>query len=322
MVDVFTVSPYKFERDMFRNPEARVVMFVHGGAFIIGDKSDHRAFADTVLRILVEDSRQDMRNVCVAIPNYTLSSVNYRSAIYENMSLLVLCFAPLLCLGSRTAFVLICVILFAVVVLASSSGVFEEIQGKRRSTLHPVHTKDVAGCIAMLQHHTQSQRRIFLVGHSAGGFITSNLALDPCHLRQHGFEWPRDALQTVVCISGPYNVKRLKETRVGDIVRDSAFGLRAGHATLFKQIHALHAAHGHRSEWPGSIFPHLYLVNATYDFTLTRHAYDLSFLLNETGIPFQRFSVKRSNHFSVKYLRDDENDTINLVRSLLVNIYK
>ena len=74
VVDVFTVSPYKFERDMFRNSEARVVMFVHGGAFIIGDKSDHRAFADTVLRILVEDSKQDTRNVCVAIPNYTLSS--------------------------------------------------------------------------------------------------------------------------------------------------------------------------------------------------------------------------------------------------------
>ena len=325
-MDIYTLVENGWEEHLRDNRNARIVMFIHGGAFIIGDKKDHRNLAESILIMLHRHLEQTKTSIGVVIPNYTLSQVNYTCAVNKNMSLLVLLLAPLLCLQSLVTFVILCILVFGLIiffVLGLSSedqtmgeSMEEHVQSEIRKGRHPVHCNDVARAIACVQTHTDSCVGLFLIGHSAGAFITSTLSLDPYFLRRYNYHWPRDAISYNFSISGPYNLRRLWETRIGEIVKNSVFHPKS--TSLLESLEDFAQISSHKPEWPDRIFPVLIFLNAAYDFSLTRHTHDLCFHLRELGIPWKRYIVDKSNHFTVKYLDEKENDTIQVLRTLLL----
>ena len=71
---------------------------------------------------------------------------------------------------------------------------------------HPAHTQDVAKAFAWVHKHAAEYQidrsRIFMAGHSAGGYIVSLLGLDWKYLEQEGLS--PQALRGVITISGAY----------------------------------------------------------------------------------------------------------------------
>lgn len=57
---------------------------------------------------------------------------------------------------------------------------------------HPAHVRDAAAAFAWVVRHAQSlgadSRRIYVAGHSAGGYLAALLALDGAHLAEHGLD--------------------------------------------------------------------------------------------------------------------------------------
>ncbi|KAL6074608.1 Alpha/beta hydrolase [Balamuthia mandrillaris] len=85
---------------------------------------------------------------------------------------------------------------------------------RRSSTVHPVHTNDVAAAVHWLKTNAQTYgydpQRIFLFGHSAGAHMSGLLALDPSYLSQFG-ESAASSLRGIVGASGIYDLVLLNQ---------------------------------------------------------------------------------------------------------------
>ena len=89
---------------------------------------------------------------------------------------------------------------------------------------HPEHARDVARALAWV--HKQSkvygwhQKKIFLMGHSAGAHLSSLVAVDPFYLAEQGLK--PDVVRGVVAISGVYDLELTGIT--GQFLYESVFG--------------------------------------------------------------------------------------------------
>lgn len=91
---------------------------------------------------------------------------------------------------------------------------------------HPEHVKDCARAFAWLVanigKHGGDPKRLFVMGHSAGGHLTALLTLDKKYLAEH--KVPEDAIKGSIPISGVYDIPAVeKENRLLKIFYD-AFG--------------------------------------------------------------------------------------------------
>ncbi|CAG8550614.1 4561_t:CDS:1 [Paraglomus brasilianum] len=129
-----------------------ILIFLHGGAWRTGDKSEFLAFGEGLSR---------KANVAVALVNYRLST-------------------------------------------------------KETSEVkHPNHIEDVAAAVFWIHQHGKKynyrQDRIYLVGHSAGAFLASQLVFMPEYLDRYDSSI-RDQIRGVVGIEGIYDLVELVET--------------------------------------------------------------------------------------------------------------
>lgn len=94
--------------------------------------------------------------------------------------------------------------------------------------VHPAHVRDAAAAVAFVRagalRYGYDPGRVFVGGHSAGGFISAHLAFDPSHLQSVG-EKP-DAIRGFLGLEGIYDVPAL-DARFPSYRRDflsDAFG--------------------------------------------------------------------------------------------------
>jgi acetyl esterase/lipase len=75
---------------------------------------------------------------------------------------------------------------------------------------HPAHSQDFAAAVAWVHHHLgeigAAPDRLFLGGHSAGGYLAAIVALDPTYLNEVGLS-PKD-VAGVIGVSGIYRLNR------------------------------------------------------------------------------------------------------------------
>ncbi len=92
---------------------------------------------------------------------------------------------------------------------------------------HPEHVKDCARAFAWvasnIEKHGGDPRRLFVMGHSAGGHLAALLALDPKYLAEVKIE--PSTIKGVIPMSGPYVIPPLPEDAPGILrIFPEAFG--------------------------------------------------------------------------------------------------
>jgi acetyl esterase/lipase len=92
---------------------------------------------------------------------------------------------------------------------------------------HPEHVKDCARALSWLasniHKHGGDPKRMFVMGHSAGGHLTALLTLDRKYLDE--LSVPADAIQGAIPMSGPYTIPALPQGTNGILkIFPDAFG--------------------------------------------------------------------------------------------------
>ncbi len=88
---------------------------------------------------------------------------------------------------------------------------------------HPDHARDVARATAWIYRHSKQYgwdpKGLFLMGHSAGGHLSSLVAVDPRYLKEHNLT--PEIIRGVVTLSGVYDLTKTGIT--GQFVYETAF---------------------------------------------------------------------------------------------------
>ncbi len=288
-----------------QNPKAGVVIVIHGGAWIFGD-------------------RRDMHSICEYLSDktgcYTVS-VEYALSQFDRDDLQKAVLVELIVLFSlmvlvrrqvmKWVFFTLCVFL---IVLTSTIALFYEPEVCHT---HPQHVKDIAQCISWIRKQKVfpcNKDSIFLVGHSAGAHLAALVSLNLRFLRE--LEIPVSCLRGVVCISGVFSFFRVQESFVKWLLNRSVFNDRAGNFSE-QQLRALSCTPDNYKEfdrwnwivdaWPifhdhqiTSQTPPFLLLTAGLDLSLLKHAQDFQTVLKKAGVHVQRAHFDATTHFSIR----------------------
>lgn len=255
--------------------KAPVILYIHGGAWHIGDKKHSRFPAEH----MAHDGH------VVVVPAYHLTTLSTQ----EYMGLLqfgiVICLLFVLCFRSaenRMAIMIMAMIFVTVFLVMMSFAPDNKIQ-------HPQHIIDVANSLRWtidnIDKYGGDPDKIVVMGHSAGAHLASLLATN--HRFTDMFDIPRDTIKGTIAMSGVYNDKRLTESRLGDTILKRVFGDNA-HFDAFPIYNIKH------DETP----PHL-LLNASKDISLKRHAADYFFALRTKEVYAKSIEVPDTTHWSI-----------------------
>lgn len=261
---------------------APVVLVVHGGAWMIGDK-------------------ERTKDVCEALSNAGFLAVtcNYRlsdlpiagfrqtlwwSTIISPTILWALNVRPL-------RIILVIAVLFVVWAVFLT---WNSMSVPEATSSAPLHIGDVESVLDWVEQNIREyggdENCILLLGHSAGAHLVSLLAIRRCHQPNH-------PLRGVVCISGVYSHDRLKEITMGDWLATCAFGKQENYTPFFP-VYNVHNA----------LPPH-FLINAQWDLSLIKHTWDMFMMLRSHGI-YTRFKYFEGNHFSIMKNWNNERNTV------------
>jgi acetyl esterase/lipase len=148
----------------------------------------------------------------------------------------------------------------------------------------PFHRADIEAAMAFIGTHGTRYRldttQTVLLGHSAGAHLVALVASAP------RFDAPHVTVRGVVCISGVYSAERLKEVTCGDLLMRVAFGRHDDYGSQFPLLSA-------RADLP----PHL-ILNARWDLTLMRHAWDFVATLRRWGV-YVHHRTFDGTHFTI-----------------------
>ena len=274
----------------------KLVVLVHGGAFVFGSKENVN---DTAINI-----KQSM-NAAVFVPNYRLSNIDSSTLQYVlNGSMVILLFLALLSNNIVCLSLLLINILLSTVVLICMVETHENDEefGKGNSKF-PAQLNDVASSIAFAKK-TFPDLALFLIGHSAGGYITTMISLDSTYLLKHGLSI-KD-ITGCISISGVYSSARLHDTSLAaGILNRSVFDGCTSIQTAFP-LQCLY----HLMPADVSALPPFFVINSSMDLSLTRHARDFVGGLVEHGARVCWEIYSNCDHFSVRKKWEGENKII------------
>ena len=258
-----------------RDDGAPIVLCVHGGGWIVSDKSAANEMAEAL----------QGEGFCVVTPSYRLSSFGNDSAL-----MFVIVSSLCLFLFSTTAnYRTLSWVMFLVVVGLLVHLTFFP-QREKASVKHPAHVQDLAKAVRWCYLHGKSfggdPNKIVLLGHSAGGHLTTLLANDLTYVRAEGL--PDDVVKASIGLSGVYSYGRMLETQLGKKMVHLVFGEGDDVKDAFPIYH-VHA----RSP------PHL-LLNGELDFSFKRHTMDMYFRMLEIGCYVKHHVVHGQTHFSMR----------------------
>lgn len=257
----------------------RVIILVHGGAFMLGNKSVMSSAAKTLCIA---------SGAVVVVPTYSLSKLNAFSSARLQVGILMT-MGGLLCTTRGIIHVGLSVLLISIT-LALLYLFF--CHGK--SHQHPSHVNDIARVICWVDCNLMPHS-LFLVGHSAGGHLVSLVATNTTYLQQVCRTASIPNIAGVIAISGVYSDRRLEQTLIGTIVLRSVFGHRAEYIDSFPIYHV------------GQSTPPHFFVNAEYDFSLKQHTLDMYLTMLRHNRQTTYKSYVNQDHFSIRKLSRHEN---------------
>lgn len=250
-----------------------VVMVVHGGAWMIGDKKK----TESVCRAIIS------AGMIAVAPNYQLSTIPF-GGIRQTLWWSTIC-TPLVLLACRVRTIaIVCMIatLFVIWVMFTVwlNMITPEISSDNP---YPSHIGDIERVLDWVEHRISGyqgdDKCIMLLGHSAGAHLVSLLAIRRS-MR------PDNPVRGVICISGVYSHDRLREITCGEWLTRCAFGKQDDYIPFFP-VYNIHK----------QLPPH-FIINAKWDLSLIKHSWDMVSVLKAHGI-YVRFEYFEGNHFSI-----------------------
>jgi len=191
--------------------------------------------------------------------------------------------------------------------LAMLIAAYIEHDHQTKNVQHPEQVHDVAAALGWMYHHVAEYGgdpdSIFLGGHSAGGHLTTLLALNPSYLEQVGYD--KEILKSVkglFSLSGVFHLGRLNKSMISrQLYVRPVFGTdRKVHREASPITYASQRLH----------FRVLFL-NAQRDFHLRRDAVELQKALIEAGNSDVRcVMVEKTSHRSILACIDTKNDRV------------
>jgi acetyl esterase/lipase len=257
------------------HPNTPVVFLVHGGAFMVGDSSIMRGIAMDLA---------GLGYVSVA-PNYTLSKMN--TSTYLSFVTVQAMFLSALAFTTKSKFD-VSVLIFLVLISIFADCKLLHSNCSKYPVQYPKHVQDVAAALRWTKDNIGGfggdSENLFLMGHSAGGYLVSMLACDVEVLRQQNLS--QDDVRGVVCVSGVFSKARLCQTFLGRSLYEVVFPSGGNGDFPIDKIHL------------GQPPPHFF-INANCDYTLKRHTLDMYFALKEHGTPVCARVYEKNSHFSI-----------------------
>jgi acetyl esterase/lipase len=280
-VDYDTKQPHT-KLDVYCPPETvkpkdgrSVIMWVHGGAWHLGDKEHSRFPAEHLAR----DGH------VVVVPAYHLSGLSQTEVTSILQFGLLFAMMLGLCLQStvnRMMLMIFAVCMVSVFLIALSYSPENKIQ-------HPQHVRDVALALRWTKDNIADfggdPRKIVVMGHSAGAHLATLLASNTRFLDEVGLQ--PDVIKGVVSISGVYNDKRMQESRLGNALMSRVFGSES----MF-DCFPIYNVQTH-------VTPPHFLINAQKDITLKRHTLDMWATLRAKEVYAQVLEVPDTTHWTI-----------------------
>ena len=263
------------------NGESRlrpVVVYMHGGAWLLGDKDEFNS--KTVSYHFAHE-----RFVSVSV-SYRLTSISNQSLTSAFIFLTVILglFGLVSTFAEKALLMSIWLVLSAVLLIAMIRRPNETLQ-------HPCHVLDCAHAVGWVRQNIEryggDPSRIILVGHSAGGHLTALLSTNPKYLESVGMH-PRD-LVAAVCISGVYNDCAL---RMGTLATNLLFETFGPCAANHKDAFAIHHLRP-------DVCPPLFVLSAQRDFSLKRQAREFVSTARSHGVYCEYRGYPGTNHYSI-----------------------
>lgn len=242
-------------------PNGKTVLYLHGGAWHLGDKSNSETACSELAR-----------------RGYTTVATSYRLSGFDHMQVgsvfvVMLVMLSMLVLTARTAghmlFALFCMFLVTTFMLIVWTYVPVELGPK-----HPAHIQDVARALRWTVEHTAlyggRPDQLYVMGHSAGGHLAALLCTNTYYLRAAGVN-PQH-VRGCIAVSGVYSDKRMVESPFGRHLLANAFGPGPNYLDAFPIYHVT----------PDS--PPFLLLNGGMDIFLKRHTLDFHYTLRQNGV--------------------------------------
>lgn len=276
-IDISYASHGQSFLDIYGKETGDPVVFIHGGAWHLGDKSKSRRVSERLAE----------RGFCVYAIGYRLckldSNTVARASAWSSFAIAVAAWAMRSagCVRQAGALMILCVI------CCINYIVSDTLLDSNRYEENPPHIVDAAESVAWVWRRHGGKKRVAVMGHSAGGHLASLVACNGMFLERHGLD-ARSVVRCVVSISGVYSDKRLKDMPyLGLDICRSAFGV----AKDIRPYFPIHCAH---SRCP----PHL-LINAERDFGLKKQTRDMHHTLLSAGVFSRCVVVPGADHFTV-----------------------
>lgn len=262
---------------------APVIVNLHGGAWLIGDKDIINVENNCYLF-----ARRGYVSVSI---KYTLSSISNQMLLYTFLALTATMSALAIMsdLRQKARVMVWWLLLSAAITLVLFS------REPRRSHRHPSHVMDVAMAARWVRDHahlfggdTDRRRGMAVVGHSAGAHLAALLVTNPLYLQQVDMS-PRDFF-AAVCMAGVYNDCRLRNNNyIGRTLLSEAFGGdRRTHTAAFPIHHC-----------DPTQAPPFFLLNAGRDISLKRHAKEFRSQLLQNGVYCDSRVYPSTNHYNL-----------------------
>lgn len=277
-IDVHTDIPYdtphrcKLDLMTGMTSGAPVILFIHGGAWMLGDKITTRSVC----------TQMAQWGYVVASCNYQLSPIP-RGAIrqfiiwYGGLGLLLMLSMDF----EEYWVVLFAVGMFCLLVVFHTWCLIKTRDQTTSNMASAEHIRDVNQAMTWLKGNVHryggDSSKIIVMGHSAGAHLAALLAQT----------WD---VKAAVCISGVYSFRRLREVPLGTYLVQCAFGHSEDYLTHFPCDRL-------GAETLETLPPHL-LLNARYDLTLIRHTWDFHTRLRTLHVPVSSLSFP-GTHFSI-----------------------
>jgi acetyl esterase/lipase len=265
-----------------------VVVYLHGGAWLLGDKDlhnsqgvcHHLALTGEVVAISVSYTLTSVSNASLTTAFIFFTGVMGLLGIVSNFK-------------QKAYLMSAWLILSAVIMLIVFQRPSEDVR-------HPCHVLDCAHAVRWVRDHIADfggdPRHLIIMGHSAGAHLASLLSSNPRYLEKVGMS-PRD-LTAAVCISGVYNDRALAD---GGVIARSLLYETFGHD---REVHSSAFPIHHADP---SICPPFFLLNAWRDVSLKRHAKEFRSVLIQNQVYVDSRVYPSTNHYSIILQWDREN---------------
>lgn len=249
-----------------------VVILVHGGAFVTGQKERLRTMAEALSR----------NRFCVIVPNYRLVKLPgwFFTKIFCFVTVLIACISLCTVLPYPVHTMILSLLLWTILIVA----ILVYFVYTPNHTIHK-QVSDISQCIQWTRDNAAAYgadpKSLFLIGHSAGGFLVTSV------VTQKSFGC-QELVRGVIGISGVYSQFRLADVFCGKCLL----------STVFSDSTEIQRHYFPINNVTSSVPPHL-LINANSDHTLKQHTLDYSVALHTKNVQVQTCVFKNRNHFNI-----------------------